>query len=653
MKTNAISIFLILLSLSAFTQNFCGNNNKKFKETNHFELAKLDSIIQNHRLRKSNDTVVLPLIFHILHQGEEVGSGTNVASQVIIDAVKYLNDGFAGRNEFDGSVDTKIRFALAIRDEEGYPTTGILRYDGSNNTDYLVNGWTDDVQDDFGSTNEWDTRDYINVFVVSKFESVNQTGYAYLPNWNSTNRRYGIHIAIKHSSFGTSKTMIHEGGHYLGLLHTFEGDGNNDCAPTTDCANTGDRVCDTDPHDVEASCFNPNQTNVCTGQTYGSEIFNFMSYSGRCVDIFSAGQSNRMNSAIETSSVSTLKNSEALTPFNETIAGVYTKSSFTCDNTVKFTDSSTDGPTEWSWTFEGGIPTASTEQNPEVNYLATGSFDVTLTAKNHLGSNTIILEDYITIIDENLPTVCQPTTAIIGNYGAGILEINFNGFTSKTGLVKEDLDELGQTYIDHGCAGVVPVYKDSTYELTGDYNNGTNNGNLVIYVDWNSNGQFESNEIIGKTFDTFGKQNFNITFDETETNTLCRVRVIDDLSTINGACDTRNYGQVEDFAVYIREWKAPEDEQDEEVGDSPQALLAVNSSENIFIVPNPAQNSFRINTGTDKTPKTVRIIDQYGNASLLNVLESGIVNINFLPSGIYFAQFEFDSALKTLRFVKS
>ncbi len=655
MKSPIITFLLFLIGFSFYSQPTCGNANPHFKRTNQLDIDKLDSVINNHRLRKTDDTIVLPLVFHILHQGEEIGTGTNVASQEIIDAVKYLNDGFSGRNEFNGSTDTKIRFALAIRDNNGYPTNGILRHDGSSNIEYLLNGWTDNVRDDFGTTLEWDTRKYINVFVVSNFESVNQAGYAYLPNYNSTNRRYGIHIAIRHSSFGTSKTMIHEAGHYLGLLHTFEGDGNNDCAPTSDCENTGDRVCDTDPHDVDASCYFPNEFNICTGKSYGSEIFNFMSYSGRCVNLFSEGQSNRMNAALETSSVSTLRESKALTPFKQTVAGIYTKSSFTCDNMVKFTDASTDGPTEWSWTFEGGIPSTSTEQNPEINYLETGSYDVSLTAKNHLGSNTIILEDYITIIDENLPTVCQPTTTLIGNYGAGILEINFNGFTSKTGLAKEDFNELGQTYIDHGCAGVVPVYKDSTYTLTIDHNNGLNNGNLVVYVDWDSDGQFESNEIIGKTFDTFGKQKFNITFDETEINTLCRVRVIEDLITINGACDTREYGQVEDFAVYIRDWPSPEDEEivNEQAGESPQALLSLNGSENFFIVPNPVQNSFRINTGTDKTPKTVKITDQYGNVSSLNVLNSGLVNIEFLPSGVYFAQFEFDSALKTLRFIKS
>ena len=67
---------------------------------------------------------------------------------------------------------------------------------------------------------------------------------------------------------------------------------------------------------------------------------------------------------------------------------------------VEFTDLSENNPTEWEWTFEGGIPETSTEQNPEIMYELEGEYNVSLTVTNEAGSNTIVKEDFIIV--ENL-----------------------------------------------------------------------------------------------------------------------------------------------------------------------------------------------------------------------------------------------------------
>jgi YVTN family beta-propeller protein len=64
---------------------------------------------------------------------------------------------------------------------------------------------------------------------------------------------------------------------------------------------------------------------------------------------------------------------------------------------VEFTDLSDNDPTEWQWSFEGGTPDISTEQNPTVQYEVPGTFDVTLTATNAYGSDTKTVEDYISV----------------------------------------------------------------------------------------------------------------------------------------------------------------------------------------------------------------------------------------------------------------
>ncbi len=73
---------------------------------------------------------------------------------------------------------------------------------------------------------------------------------------------------------------------------------------------------------------------------------------------------------------------------------------------VDFTDLSLGVPTNWEWTFEGGIPGNSSQQNPtEILFDQEGSFDVTLISSNDLGSDTIVKEDFITTSISLLPEV--------------------------------------------------------------------------------------------------------------------------------------------------------------------------------------------------------------------------------------------------------
>jgi len=57
------------------------------------------------------------------------------------------------------------------------------------------------------------------------------------------------------------------------------------------------------------------------------------------------------------------------------------------DNTVSFTDTSTGGPTTWLWTFGDSTPSSS-QRNPVHTYAASGSYTVTLTVSNAIGTDT-------------------------------------------------------------------------------------------------------------------------------------------------------------------------------------------------------------------------------------------------------------------------
>ncbi|MBI5220184.1 MAG: PKD domain-containing protein [Bacteroidia bacterium] len=66
-------------------------------------------------------------------------------------------------------------------------------------------------------------------------------------------------------------------------------------------------------------------------------------------------------------------------------------------NAVQFTDNSTASPTSWSWTFTGGAPSSSAQQNPSVTYSASGTYSATLIATNACGNNTKTISNIVVV----------------------------------------------------------------------------------------------------------------------------------------------------------------------------------------------------------------------------------------------------------------
>jgi PKD repeat protein len=62
---------------------------------------------------------------------------------------------------------------------------------------------------------------------------------------------------------------------------------------------------------------------------------------------------------------------------------------------VQFTDQSSGEVDTWQWTFPGGNPNNSNDQNPQIIYETPGTFDVTLEVTNAAGSDLTTFEDYI------------------------------------------------------------------------------------------------------------------------------------------------------------------------------------------------------------------------------------------------------------------
>ena len=113
---------------------------------------------------------------------------------------------------------------------------------------------------------------------------------------------------------------------------------------------------------------------------------------------------------------------------------------------VTFTDNSTNIPTAWAWTFNGGTPSSSTEQNPSVTFDSPGTYTVSLNASNAAGSDIETKVDYITVL---LPNYCTSQgnnstyewigNVLIGTYSNSSGAANYTDFTSEIVTVASGL----------------------------------------------------------------------------------------------------------------------------------------------------------------------------------------------------------------------
>jgi len=136
---------------------------------------------------------------------------------------------------------------------------------------------------------------------------------------------------------------------------------------------------------------------------------------------------------------------------------------------VQFDNRSTGNITSRKWTFEGGIPETSDQENPAVRYSAPGSFDVQLVGANESESDTLFIEDYITVAERQIgdtrwwnETVFYEifVRSFYDSDGDGIGD--FNGLTEKLDYLN-DGDPITDT--DLGITGIwlMPIHESPSY----------------------------------------------------------------------------------------------------------------------------------------------------------------------------------------------
>lgn len=294
--------FTFLLHLSHAQTFECGtdylheqrmNNDPAYKQQFIQLQHSVDSIISTRAQRGTQSAVyTIPVVVHVIHLGEPVGTGTNISDAQIKGAINGLNNRW--RNIIGNGVDIEIQFCLANKDPNGNFCSGINRVDGSILPNYAANGISllysncdAPSEDSVKRLSRWPVSKYYNIWVVNEI-CKNISGYIGVADYPNGGVNDGT-VVDYHVMDSVNNALPHELGHAFFLYHTFQGD-NTGCPLDTNCSINGDKVCDTPPH-KRNDC---GSSNPCSSSgTWNNTLHNYMSYCG-AADRFTQGQKDRV-----------------------------------------------------------------------------------------------------------------------------------------------------------------------------------------------------------------------------------------------------------------------------------------------------------------------------------------------------------------------
>ncbi len=251
--------------------------------------------------------ITIPVVFHIFHNGEALGTGRNLSQARIDSQMVMLNRDFRRLNgdihgtpaAFRGvSDDVLVEFCLADRDVSGNATTGVTRHAGAFN-------YTSSSFEAQKPSTAWDRDKYLNFWTCDLY---NQGAYAQFPGGPAGTDGIVVDYTVVSPVPGSvpdrtafARHSVHEAGHWLNLRHIWADE--NGCGADDFVADTPQQAAKT----PDATCPTFPVTDGCSPSFPGIMFNNYMDYtSAPCTRMFTRGQALRMDACLATTRASIL-----------------------------------------------------------------------------------------------------------------------------------------------------------------------------------------------------------------------------------------------------------------------------------------------------------------------------------------------------------
>jgi len=307
------------------------------------------------------------------------------------------------------------------------------------------------------------------------------------------------------------------------------------------------------------------------------------------------------------------------------------KTSLAVGGTVTFTDLSTNNPTDWAWTFEGGTPASSSAQNPTVTYSTAGTYDVTLMVTNGGGFNTLVKTDYITVTNV---TYCT-------SKGNATSEYIYSVKMGSTTYTSASSGSAGYMDLTVNLFSVTPGSSFST-TLTPKFNGSTLREYWGVWIDYNGDGDFtDSNEKVLSASLKTGKITGTIKI-PSGLNLTTRMRVSMKRNGTPTSCETFSYGEVKDYSIKI----APaSSELKNAVAEIPAGMK---------LYPNPASQKLTILLDEPMTGAGYTVYNSLGMKLTAGIIENIIttLDVSGYTPGLYLITVELSGILLKDKFIK-